>query len=71
MTVTKATIAFGVLVYGLLWIVALNGASSLIPILAIPLVLAVLVGAGTLMQNFMGIPGRSPKFRRPEDDENK
>ena len=69
MIVTKTAIGVGVAIYIALWFVALNGANRLIPLLAVPLILVVLVGAGTLMQDFIGIPGRSPKFRKPDDDD--
>ncbi len=70
MILTKITIAVAVVIYLTLTVVAFaNGADGLRNLLIIPIILAILVGAGNLMQGFMGIPGKSPKFRKPEDDD--
>lgn len=70
--ILKITAVLGLALYLFLCVVAIaNGADGLRNVLIVPLVIAILVGAGNLMQGFMGIPGRSPKFRKPEDDEKK
>ncbi len=71
MIVTKFALGALGVIYLVLWILALNGATSLIPLLMVPLILAILVGVGNLLQGFIGIPGRSPKFHHPEDDDTK
>ena len=62
MITTRITIIVALLLYVLLWIIALNGASGLIPILAIPVVLAVLVAAGVGLNRYMGITPRKQHF---------
>lgn len=68
MSVTRATIFAAVAIYVFLWILAFNGASSLIGPLAVPLVLAVIVALGVALQRFMGLPARKQHFRDREDD---
>ena len=68
MSVTSATIFAAVVIYVFLWILAFNGASSLIGPLAVPLVLAVIVALGVALQRFMGLPARKQHFRDREDD---
>lgn len=62
MIVTRITIVLGIVLYVFLWILALHGATMLMPLLAVPLILVVLIGAGNLLENFMGIRrrGRGP-----------
>jgi hypothetical protein len=60
---TRLTIAFGIAVYVFLWVLALNGASSLVAPLLIPLVLAVLVAAGVALNRYMGIEPRKQHFK--------
>jgi Cu/Ag efflux pump CusA len=67
-SVTRATIFAAVVIYVFLWILAFNGASSLIGPLAVPLVLAVIVALGVALQRFMGLPARKQHFRDREDD---
>ncbi len=71
MRVTRATILFGLLGYAFLWVLAVNGASSLVAPLVIPLVLAVMIALGVALQRFMGISPRRPKFddRRDEKEQ--
>jgi hypothetical protein len=67
-TVLRATIAVVVLLYVVLWILALNGASALIGPLVVPPILAALVAMGVALQRFMGLTPRKPHFRDREDD---
>ena len=57
-----------VAIYLFLWVLALNGASNLTPLLVVPLVLAVLVAFGVWLNRFMGISPRAQHFAaRPEE----
>jgi hypothetical protein len=60
---TRVTIVLGAAIYVLLWVLALNGASSLVAPLLIPLVLAVLVAAGVALNRYMGIEPRKQHFK--------
>ncbi len=62
MRVTRATAVVLALVYVFFWVVALNGASSFIPLLAVPAILAVLVAFGVWLNRFMGITPRAQHF---------
>ncbi len=68
MTVTRIVIALGVAIYVGLWVLALNGASSLVPLLVVPLVLIVLVAGGNWLSSYMGLPGRPQKFHDHGDE---
>ena len=68
MIVLRSTAVVLALVYLALWGVALSGASSLVPLLLIPLALAVLVAGGNWLSQYMGLPSRSPKYHDPPDD---
>jgi hypothetical protein len=61
-------IVLGGLVYLLLWGIALNGGSRLVAPLTIPIVLAVLVGGGNWLNNFMGIKRKPQEFRKRNDE---
>ncbi|MFZ1063262.1 MAG: hypothetical protein WAN30_07310 [Acidimicrobiales bacterium] len=63
MIATRLTIGFGLAIYILLWVLALNGASSLVAPLLVPLVLAVLVAAGVALNRYLGIEPRKQHFR--------
>jgi len=68
MSVTRATIVVGGVLYVGLWVLALAGARSLIEPLAIPLVLVVLVAGGNWLSHYMGLPARSQRFRERNDE---
>ena len=68
MTVLKTTVVVGVVLYVVLLFVAFSGASSLGPILLVPLILAIMVGGLNWLSSFMGLPVRRQKFRRRDDD---
>jgi len=63
--VTKGAAVFVGLVYVFLWVLALNGVSSLVPLLAVPAVLALLVAFGVWLNRFMGITPRRQHFEDP------
>ena len=68
MSATRAAWGIGVVVYIVLWALALSGASSLVAPLVVPLVLAVLVCAGLLLNRFLGVTPRQQHFSEREDD---
>jgi len=67
--VTRGAAVFVALVYVFLWVLALRGVSSLIPLLAVPLVLALLVAFGVWLNRFMGITPRRQHFVDRADDD--
>jgi hypothetical protein len=66
--VTRATLIGAALLYVVLWILALNGANSLIAPLLIPLILAAIVVMGVALSRFMGLSPRKQHFRDREDE---
>jgi len=66
--VLRTTLVVAGLFYILLWVIALNGATSLIAPLVVPLVLAVLVAGGVALNRFMGITPRKQHFNDGEDE---
>jgi hypothetical protein len=64
---TKATSVVLLAIYIFLWVIALNGASNMIPLLAVPLILAVLVAFGVWLNRFMGITPRQQHFEQRPD----
>ena len=69
MTYVRATIVLAIAIYVFLWVVALNGASGMVPLLVVPLVLAVMIVLGVALQRFMGLPPRKQHFRDRGDDQ--
>ena len=69
MIVTRLTILGALAIYVFLWVVALNGASSLVAPLLIPLVLAVLVAVGVALNRYMGITPRKQRFQDREGND--
>jgi len=67
-TVLRVTIVVGVALYALLWVIALNGATSLVGPLAVPLILGVIIALGVALLRFMGWPARKQHFRDRGDD---
>jgi hypothetical protein len=65
---TRTVIVVSFLIYVFLWVIALNGASSLVAPLLIPIVLAVLVAAGVALNKYMGITPRKQHFNDPDDE---
>ena len=67
MKFTRAMIVLGILLYVFLWVLALNGVSSLVAPLIIPVVVAVRVAGGVALNRFMGITPRHQHFRDRDD----
>jgi Mg2+/citrate symporter len=65
---TRTVIVVSFLIYVFLWVIALNGASSLVAPLLIPIVLAVLVAAGVALNKYMGITPRKQHFNERDDE---
>ena len=68
MTYLRATIVLALAIYVFLWVVALNGASGMVPLLVVPLILAAMIALGVALQRFMGLPPRKQHFRDRGDD---
>ncbi|MHB8827068.1 MAG: hypothetical protein ACYC5Z_05335 [Acidimicrobiales bacterium] len=68
MKATRVAWGIGIVLYLVLWGIALDGASSLVAPLVVPVVLAVLVYAGVLLNRFLGITPRRQHFAEREDD---
>jgi hypothetical protein len=62
---TRAVAVLVALFYVFLWVLDLNGVSSLTPVLVVPPVLAALVAFGVWLNKFMGIAPRRPRFEDP------
>lgn len=69
MTYLRATIVLAIAIYVFLWVVALNGASGMVPLLVVPLILAAMIALGVALQRFMGLPPRKQHFRDRGDDQ--
>lgn len=65
MRFTRAVAVVVALFYVFLWVLDLNGVSSLTPVLVVPPVLAALVAFGVWLNKFMGITPRRPRFEDP------
>ncbi|HEY1761463.1 MAG TPA: hypothetical protein VGG17_02615 [Acidimicrobiales bacterium] len=68
MTYLRATIVLALAIYVFLWVFALNGASGMVPLLVVPLILAVMIALGVALQRFMGLPARKQHFQDRGDD---
>ena len=68
MRATRLAWGIGIVLYVVLWGIALSGASSLVAPLVVPVVLAVLVAAGVGLNRFLGIAPRRQHFSEREDD---
>jgi uncharacterized membrane protein YecN with MAPEG domain len=55
-------------VYLFLWALAFAGARNLVPILLVPLVLAVLVGAGNFLNHTLGIKRKAQQFQERDGE---
>lgn len=67
MSWTRATLVGALVLYALLWAIALSGATSLIEPLVIPVALAVMVALGVWLNRFIGLPPRKTHFRDRDD----
>jgi hypothetical protein len=61
-------IVVAVVIYVFLWVLALNGAGSLVAPLLIPLVLAVLVAGGVALNRYLGLPPRQQHFNDRDEE---
>jgi hypothetical protein len=61
-------IVVAVVLYVFLWVLALNGAGSLVAPLLIPLVLAVLVAGGVALNRYLGLAPRQQHFDDHDDE---
>lgn len=68
MKFTRVMIVLGILFYVFLWVLALNGVSSLVAPLVIPVVLAALVAGGVALNRFMGFTPHRPRFQDRDDE---
>lgn len=68
MSARRVAWVLALVLYALLWLIALHGATSLIAPLVVPAVLAFLVYAGLWMNRFLGISPRRQHFSEREDD---
>lgn len=69
MNVRRVTWIVGLALYVLLWILALNGVTSLIAPLAVPLVLAVMVWLGLQLNRYLGLTPHRPRFDDADEDD--
>lgn len=67
MSLRRIMLVVAILFYVFLWVLALNGATSLVAPLVVPVVLAVLVAVGVALNRWMGITPRKQHFH--DDDE--
>ena len=67
MSALRVTLIVAAIFYILLWAIALNGASSLVAPLLIPLVLALLVAIGVGLDRYLGITPRKQHFDDSDD----
>jgi len=68
MRLTRVMTVLGLLVYIFLWVLAANGAGSLVAPLMIPLVLVVLIVAGVGLNRYLGLTPRKQRFHEPDDE---
>ena len=68
MIMTRTMLVVGAVIYVFLWVIAANGAGQLVPILAIPGVLAVMVVLGVVLNRFIGITPRQQHFDDGPDE---
>ena len=68
MIVTRTVVILGAMFYIFLWVLAINGATSLVAPLAIPGVLAVMIAVGVALNRWMGITPRKQHFRDRDDE---
>ena len=68
MKATKTAIVLLILIYAFLWFLEINGVSSLLAPLSIPLILAVMIAGGVALDRYLGVKPHKPKWN-DEDDE--
>ena len=68
MIVTRTVVVLGALSYIFLWVLAINGATSLVAPLAVPGVLAIMIAVGVALNRWMGMTPRKQHFRDRDDE---
>jgi fatty acid desaturase len=69
MTLRRVTMAVGLLLYIFLWLLVFNGATSLLPIVVVPLVLWFVIVVGVALTKFIGIKPRESHFESKDDEQ--
>jgi hypothetical protein len=67
MSVRRVTMIVAIFLYVLLWVLALNGATSLLEPLIVTLALGAMIALGVAFTRFMGLPPREQHFEDPND----
>ena len=68
MSLRRTTMVAVVVLYVFLWILAVNGARNLVPVLVVPGILVLMVWAGLALNRYLGLAPRRSHFRDPDDD---
>lgn len=68
MSLRRLVLIFGALFYVFLWVLVANGVTSLEAPLVIPVVLALLVYLGLLLNRFLGLRPREQHFQEPPNE---
>jgi hypothetical protein len=68
---TKTAIVLLVLIYAFLWFLEINGVTSLLTPLAIPLILAVMIAGGVALDRYLGVKPHKPKWNDKDDETEK
>jgi arginine exporter protein ArgO len=66
--VTRTVVILGALFYVFLWVLAINGATSLVAPLAVPGILAIMIAVGVALNRWMGMTPRKQHFRNRNDE---
>jgi arginine exporter protein ArgO len=66
--VTRTVVILGAMFYVFLWVLAMNGATSLVAPLAVPGVLAIMIAVGVALNRWMGMTPRKQHFRNRDDE---
>jgi fatty acid desaturase len=69
MTLRRATAVVLGLIYLLLWALVFNGATSLLALVVVPLVLYVIIVVGVALTKFIGIKPRESHFESKDDEQ--
>ncbi len=71
MKATKTAIILLVLIYAFLWVLEINGVTSLLTPLAIPLILGVMIAGGVALDRYLGVKPHKPKWNDADDETEK
>ena len=71
MRATKTAILLLVLIYAFLWVLEINGVTSLLTPLAIPLILGVMIAGGVALDRYLGVKPHKPKWNDADDETEK